>query len=215
MKRYFITLGLCLLAITSAIEGTRVVHADDPAPKATTASSTEFFDGKTLSGWYVDPKDSADQWTVVDGMIIGDNVNKKGSVLWTDIDYGHFELTLEFQTDSPDYDSGVFLHGESHQVQIGTSRSLKVDLTACIYAPVDNQGPYPAKSEKVKAVHKLGKWNKLRIIVSGKRIQTFLNDEPFVDYNAVKFPAKGKIGLQLHQGVHQKMLFRNFHLTTL
>lgn len=66
----------------------------------------------------------------------------------------------------------------------------------------------------MKAVHDLGKWNKLQIIVTGKRIQTFLNGEPFVNYTAVKFPAKGKIGLQLHQGVHQKMLFRNFHLTT-
>lgn len=142
MKRCLITLGLCLLAVSSALDDTTVVSADDSATQVTTASSSDFLDGKTLSGWHVDPKDSADQWTVVDGMIIGDNVNKKGSVLWTDIDYCDFELTLEFQTDSPDYDSGVFLHGESHQVQIGTSRSLNVDLTACIYAPVDNQGPY-------------------------------------------------------------------------
>lgn len=215
MKRHLITLGLCFFAFTSPLKGITVVHADDSTPQTTKASSPDFFDGKTFAGWHVDPENLADQWSVVDGMIVGDNVDKKGSVLWADIDYSDFDLTLEFQTDSPDYDSGVFLHGESHQVQIGTSRSLKVDLTACIYAPVDNQGPYPAKSEKVKAVHDLGKWNKLRIIVNGKRIQTFLNDEPFVDYTAVKFPLKGKIGLQLHQGVHQKMLFRNFHLTTL
>ncbi len=204
MKRFSIALALCLFAVTSN------AHADDSA----TAAPSTLFDGKTLSGWHVTPKSEAEQWKVVDGMIVGNNANKKGSTLWTDAEYGDFEISLEYQTDSPDYDSGVFVHGESHQVQLGISRSLKVDLTACIYAPVDGLGSYPAKSDKVKTVHKLGEWNKLRVAVNGKRIQTFLNDEPFVDYTAIKFPSQGPIGLQLHQGVHQKMLFRNIQFST-
>ncbi|TWU19490.1 hypothetical protein Poly21_16630 [Allorhodopirellula heiligendammensis] len=207
MKRLFVTLSICLFAITMRAQ------AEDATSSAPTAASPVLFNGETLAGWHVSPEKLSGQWTVVNGMIVGDNSDKKGSILWTDADYGDFELTLEYRTDSPDYDSGVFLHGESHQVQIGISRSLKVDLTACIYAPVDKQGSYPAKSDKVKTVHKLGEWNELRMIVTGKRIQTFLNDEPFVDYTAIKFPAEGKIGLQLHQGVHQKMLFRNIELT--
>lgn len=206
MKRLSIAVALCLFATTSPTQ------ADDSAATSPATASPVLFDGKTLSGWHVTPDGLANHWSVVDGMIVGDNADEKGSNLWTDADYGDFDLTLEYQTDSPDYDSGVFLHGTSHQVQIGVSRSLKVDLTACIYAPVDKQGAYPAKSDKIAAVHKLGEWNKLRIVVSGKRIQTFLNDEPFVDYTAINFPAKGQIGLQLHQGVHQKVLFRNIHL---
>tara|TARA_R110002073_G_scaffold41466_4_gene117060 strand:+ start:2542 stop:3171 length:630 start_codon:yes stop_codon:yes gene_type:complete len=206
MKRLALTISLCLFATANLLPAEDRVAADS-------SKNAVLFDGKTLTGWHTKPKEFASHWTVTDGMIIGDNPDEKGSVLWTDDDYTDFELSVEFKTDSPDYDSGVFLHGDSHQVQIGISRSLKVDLTACIYAPVDKQGSYPAKSDKVKTVHKPGEWNTLRMVVDGKRIQTFLNDAPFVDYTAIRFPEKGKIGLQLHANVHQKMLFRNFKLT--
>jgi hypothetical protein len=47
------------------------------------------------------------------------------------------------------------------------------------------------------------------MVVSGKRIQTFLNGVAFVDYEAVTIGDEGPIGLQLHAGHHMKMLFRN------
>lgn len=177
------------------------------------------FNGKDLDGWSAmdgeKPQKTESYWKVVDEVIVGDNPDKKGSVLWTDGKFGDYELTLEFMTPSEDYDSGVFLHGLSHQVQIGVSRSMKVDLTACIYAPIDGKGGYPAMSDKVKKIHKLGEWNKLRVVVEGKRIRTWLNGEEFVDYVGAKFPAKGPIGLQLHAGVHQTMHFRKLALKEL
>ena len=150
-----------------------------------------------------------------EGIIVGENQDKKGSVLWTTQKYTDFDLELEYMTPSKDYDSGVFARGASHQVQIGVSRSLKIDLTACIYAPKDKAGSYPAKSDKVAAVHKLGEWNKLRIIVRGKQIQTYLNDEAFVDYEGKTIAKEGPIGLQLHAGVHMKMLFKNIQMKDL
>jgi hypothetical protein len=48
--------------------------------------------------------------------------------------------------------------------------------------------------------------------VQGKRIQTFLNGEPFVDYEAVNIPMEGPIGLQLHGGVHMVIKFRELLL---
>ena len=181
------------------------------------AKEVEVFNGRDLSGWT--PKnqktnqEAGKYWKVVDGGIIGDNPDKKNSILWTDESFGDFELTLEFKTESKDFDSGVFVRGESHQVQMGISRSLKVDLTGCIYAPVDGKGGYPATSDKVKEVHKWGEWNTMKIVVEGKRIRTWLNGEEFVDYTGIKIPDKGPIGLQLHPGVHQKMLFRKLKLT--
>ena len=170
------------------------------------------FDGKTLAGWTVEPQELASHWTSAEGMIIGDNPDLKGSDLWTDFEYGNYEMTLEYQTGSSDYDSGVYLRGNSHQVQIGVSRSLRVDLTGCLYAPSDRQGKYPAQTDKVAAFHKPGEWNRLRVRVVGNRMETFLNDEPFIDYLAVALPKKGKIGLQLHSGVHQRMRFRNLEI---
>jgi hypothetical protein len=181
------------------------------------AKELEVFNGKDLSGWTaMDQKarqESGKYWKVVDGVIVGDNPDKKNSILWTDGKFGDFELTLEFRTESADFDSGVFVRGESHQVQLGVSRSLKADLTACIYAPVDGKGGYPAISDKVKKIHKWGEWNTMKISVEGKRIRTWLNGEEFVDYTGLKIPEKGPIGLQLHAGVHQKMEFRKLKLT--
>ena len=54
-----------------------------------------------------------------------------------------------------------------------------------------------------------GEWNKLKVIVTGKQIQTFLNGEPMVDYTAVVMEEQGPIGLQLHGGVHMAIKFRN------
>lgn len=172
-------------------------------------------DVKDLESWRCDPAGKESHWKVEDGMIVGENPDKKGSVLWTKEEYKDFDMVLEYMTPSKDYDSGVFARGTSHQVQIGVSRSLKKDLTACIYAPKDKAGKYPAQSDKVATVHKLGEWNKLRIVVRGKQIQTFLNGEAFVDYEGKVIKDKGPIGLQLHGGVHMKMLFRNISLKTI
>jgi arylsulfatase A len=146
-------------------------------------------------------------WKTQDQLIIGENEDKKNSVLWTKNNFKDYELVVKFKTDSKDYDSGVFLRGGSHQVQIGVSRSLKKDLTACIYAPIDKKGKYPASSDQVKELHKLGEWNEMKITVKGKNIQVSLNGTRTVNYDAVKIKESGPIGLQLHAGVHQKMEF--------
>lgn len=179
------------------------------------SSKEKLFDGKTLKGWECKPAAQSDDWKVVKGEIVAANPHKKGSNLWTTKKYKDFDLTLQYITDTEHYDTGVFLRGESHQVQIGISGSLKVDMTGCIYAPKDKKGSYPAKTDKIAKYHKVGKWNKLRIIVTGKRIQTFLNGEPFVDYTAVTIPDEGPIGLQLHPGVDMKVRFKNITLKEL
>lgn len=181
------------------------------------AIGDEPFNGKDLSGWRVDgkTKDTKDHWKVVDGLIYGENANKKGSNLWTTAEYKDFELEVEYKTSTKDYDTGVFARATSHQVQIGISRSLKKDMTGCIYAPKDKQGSYPGQTDKVAKFHKVGKWNKLRVVVQGKNIKTFLNGEAFVDYQCKTIPEKGPIGLQLHGGVHMIVEFKNLKLKKL
>lgn len=167
-----------------------------------------------LAGWHVDHEDRADHWANDGGTIVGENPDQRGSILWTDEAFTDFEVTLEYQTDDADYDSGIFLRADSHQVQIGISRSLQRDMTGCIYAPADGKGGYPGTTddETIREHHRVNAWNTLRIVVRGKRIQTFLNGEPFVDYEADRIPAEGPIGLQLHQGVHMTMRFRNIRV---
>lgn len=172
----------------------------------------KLFDGKSLEGWSCDPASASDHWKAENGMLVGENPDQQASILWTTSHYGDYELELEYMSPSGDYDSGIFLRGESHQVQIGISRSLQKDMTGCIYAPVDERGSYPAQTDKIARFHHGGEWNHLKVIVRGNRIQTFLNGEPFVDYEALHMPQHGPIGLQLHGGVHMIIKFKNIRL---
>jgi hypothetical protein len=167
----------------------------------------------SLDGWAT--KDIDTYWKAEEGVITGENADKKESVLWTEAEFGDYELLVEYKNVSPGdhYDSGVYTRGPSHQVQIGISGSLRVDLTGCIYCPKDGNGKYPQMpKEKVKEAHKNGEWNTLRIVTKGKNIKTYLNGELINDYDGVKYPEKGKIGLQLHGGVHMKMQFKGIKI---
>lgn len=198
-------LAALLVAVAVAEEG-----QEAPAPVA-----KPIFNGEDLTGWKCEPPELKDHWQVKDGVLVGENPDKKGSNLWTTREFTDFELTLSYKALSEDYDTGVFVRAGSHQVQIGISRSLQKDMTACIYAPKDGDGSYPAQSDKVAEVHRVGEWNELRIVVQGSRIQTFLNGVPFVDYTAKTLVPKGPIGVQLHGGVHMKALFRDIRLKDL
>jgi hypothetical protein len=179
------------------------------------SAQVSLFDGKSLNGWECNPAERLEDWKVVGNEIVGANPHEKGSILWTTKKFSNFDLSLEYITETDKYDTGVFLKGESHQVQIGISGSLKKDMTGCIYAPKDNKGSYPAQTDKIDKFHKVGDWNVMRITVVGKKIQTFLNGEPFVDYEGIVIPDVGPIGLQLHPGVNMKVRFRNISIKEL
>ncbi|MEA3461865.1 MAG: DUF1080 domain-containing protein [Bacteroidota bacterium] len=178
-------------------------------------SSVSLFDGDSLEGWECDPVEQAADWKAVDGEMLGENPTEKSSIIWTTTSYRDFEVECEYITLSDDYDTGLFIRGLTHQVQIGISRSLQKDMTACIYAPKDELGSYPGQTDKVEAIHKVGEWNHLKVVATGKRIQTFLNGEPMVDYTGVVLVDEGPIGLQLHGGVHMTVKFRNIRVREL
>jgi hypothetical protein len=178
-------------------------------------SSISLFDGKSMEGWECDPLEQAGDWKAVDGELLGENPEEQASIIWTNQVFRDFEVELDYITLTDDYDTGLFIRGLSHQVQIGISRSLQKDMTACIYAPKDELGSYPGQTDKVATIHKIGEWNHLKVIVTGKRIQTILNDEPMVDYTGLVLVDEGPIGLQLHGGVHMSVKFKNIKVREL
>lgn len=214
MKKTPLAITLCLMMGLF----TSLAMADHHGKKKDKADEgwASLIDEDSLDGWST--KDMQKYWKIEEGVIVGENPDKKGSVLWSEEDQGDYELIVVYQNRSPGdhYDSGVFTRGSSHQVQIGISGSLRVDLTGCIYCPVDKNGKYPQMpKDKVKEAHKNGEWNTLRIITKGKNITTFLNGEEINNYDGVKYPEKGKIGLQLHGGVHMKMAFKQIKIKPL
>ncbi|MEM9346862.1 MAG: DUF1080 domain-containing protein [Planctomycetota bacterium] len=191
-------------------------HGDKKEDNADDAGWVSLIPEHGFEGWSTKNLDK--YWSRKDGMIVGENADKKNSDLFTDKEFGDYELIVEYKNDTEMayYDSGVFLRGKSHQVQIGISGSLKVDLTGCIYCPKDGNGSYPQQPrEKVTEAHKNGEWNTLHIITKGKQITTHLNGVEINDYTAVKYPDKGKIGLQLHARTHMNISFRTVKIKTL
>ena len=207
MKKTPLAITLCLVMGLF----TTLALADDHAEKKSDDGWVSLIPEKGLDGWATHKNKTDDLWKNVDGVIHGENPKKNNSDLWTDKEFGDYELVVEYKnsTEGKHYDSGVFLRGGSHQVQIGYSGSLRIDLTGCIYCPKDGNGKYPQMpKEKVTKAQKPGEWNTVRIITKGKNIKTYLNGELINDYDGVKYPDKGKIGLQLHAGTHLKMAFR-------
>src|SRR2546426_12461780 len=85
------------------------------------------FNGKDLSGWKV-PADNK-WWKVVDGVLVGENDEaQKGSMLYTEKSYQDLIVEADVRF-SGSIDSGIMVRKPEIQLQIGTSRSLKVDMT--------------------------------------------------------------------------------------
>ncbi|MFM7320571.1 MAG: DUF1080 domain-containing protein, partial [Armatimonadota bacterium] len=100
-----------------------------PAPR--TGPWVQLFDGRTLRGW-TEPSPNP-FWSVEDGALVGRNdPAKKGAMLYTRSQWGDFELEFDAKWDG-EIDSGIMFHRPELQLQLGISRSLKVDMTAAFY----------------------------------------------------------------------------------
>jgi hypothetical protein len=183
----------CLLAATIAS------HA---APEA-------IFNGKSLAGWKTA---GADVWTAADGVLTGtSNEKKQGSILWTEKEHTDFVFSCEFRFEGK-IDSGVFLRHENDQIQIGTSGSLKRDMTASPY--VASKKGYPVEAKGVAELLKEGEWNTMKITAKGAVYTVELNGKEVMTYTSESAKEKGPIGLQMHPGVAMKVDFRAITLAS-
>lgn len=168
------------------------------------------FNGKDLAGWKV--PDNNIWYLVNDGILqIRSSPDQKGSVLWTEKEYGDFVMELEFKFVSGTIDSGVHVRCED-QIQIGISGSLKRDMTASPYIP--GKG-YPVEAEGVKELLKMDDWNQMRIEVRGMEYAVSLNGKKVMTYTSESGKAKGPLGLQLHGNRDMAIDYRNLRIAEL
>ena len=168
------------------------------------------FNGKDLTGWVAPTPNPF--WTVVDGVLTGTNdPAKKGSMLKTEKSYGDCELDGEARW-TGDIDSGFMMRKPEIQMQIGTSRSLKTDMTGCFYV-----GNYPeAGQAKDRArLLKTGDWNHFKLRAKGDTFTVFINGTEAVSYQNAKYAEAAPIGLQIHAGLDMKIEFRNLKVKEL
>jgi hypothetical protein len=169
------------------------------------------FNGKDLTGFKV--PDPNPWWKVVDGVLVGESdAAKKGNVIYTEKSYGDFVLEGDVRFPN-DIDSGFIYAKPELQVQIGVSRSLKVDMTGSIYY----KGKYPedARAKGVDKLLKLNDWNTMRMEVKGKITKVWLNGQHVLTFNCPEETKAAPIGLQIHGGVVMKVEFRNLKIAEL
>jgi hypothetical protein len=191
MKKLVTLLSLVFLCAT-------VSHAQEPKMK-------KIFTGKNLKGWVV--PDSNVWWMADKGVLfVKSSAAKKGSNLWTKKSYENFVFQTEFLMGDGTVDSGIFLHSENDQVQIGISGSLKRDMTGSPYIP---KLRYPVEATGVKEILKLKDWNTLKIKVVGKTYTVWLNGVEVMTYTSESMVMSGPIGIQLHPGNEMSISYRN------
>lgn len=165
------------------------------------------FNGRDLTGWTV--SQGADQWTVAGReLLVKNNAERKGSILWTQKSYRDFILQADFLMGDGTVDSGFFLRSEKDQIQIGISGSLKRDLTASPYIP--GKG-YPVEA-KVADILRLKDWNTMKIRVRGNAYTVWLNGREVMNYTSTTLPETGPIGIQLHPKNEMSIRFRDIRL---
>lgn len=175
----------------------------------------KLFNGKDLSGWKIY---GTEKWYVQDGLLISESGPDKGyGYLGTEGTYDDFEITLEFKQEA-NGNSGVFIRStvdgtkvSGWQVEVAPPGSD----TGGIYESYGRGWLIKPAPEKDKAL-KFGEWNKMKIVVKGGRVTSYLNGEMMVDYEDAKIgEGKGGVLLQIHDGGGIKVYWRNIVLKKL
>ena len=169
----------------------------------------KLFNGKDLSGWVIY---GTEKWYVEDGLLISESGPDKGyGYLGTEETFDDFEVTLEFKQEA-NGNSGVFIRS--------TVDGTKVSGWQVEVAPPghDTGGIYESygrgwliKPEKEKdAALKFGEWNKMKIVVKGDNVTSYLNGKEMVNFSDEKIgEGKGGILLQIHDGGGIKVYWKN------
>ncbi len=197
-----------------AILALGLATAEEPPAKA-----KPLFDGKTFAGWDGDTKKT---WRIEDGALIGGSLAEKqprNEFLATTKEYGDFVLTLKFKllgdAKKTFVNSGVQIRSQrmkdSHEM-IGYQADLGDGFWGSIYDESRRNKVLAAADQK--AMHKAlkpGAWNEYVVRAEGRRIRTWLNGVPGVDYTEPdeKIPQVGRIGLQIHGGGPAEVWFKD------
>lgn len=204
--------------------------------------------GDTLDGWKIHNDKPEATYTLKDGVISGVSKKLKGnSWLYTTEQYADFLLYFEFKFDDLSGNSGVMYRshyrgnafaGLQYEMDNAVKKSdgMVRQWTGLLYAENAGGWYYPNRDRKIDDLDKASiewknqlsteghdaldetGWNAAFIRVRGKEIQTWLNKQIRVNYNASgqNFPTdEGMIALQLHGGRSCAASWRNMYIKPL
>jgi len=168
----------------------------------------KLFNGKDLTGWKVH---GTEKWYVNKGELICESgPDKQYGYLATEKEYKDFELTLEFFQES-NGNSGVFFHSSVDGTTVAGWQAEVAPLnnhTGGIYESYGRGWLIQPKPELEKVL-KVGQWNKMKVMVKGNNVTTWLNGKQMITLEDDKIGSvTGKIALQIHDGGGVKVKWR-------
>lgn len=175
----------------------------------------KLFNGKDLSGWAIH---GTEKWYVQNGeLVCQSGPDKKYGYLSTDKQYLNFILTLQFKQEA-NGNSGVFFRSAIEDVKI-TGWQVEVapieHHTGGVYESYGRGWLVQPKPEDEKRL-KTGKWNSLKIKVSGDEVTTWLNGHQMVYLKDEKIGnGRGFIALQIHDGGGIKVRWKHLKIREL
>ncbi len=201
------TFSLCTMLLLFG----NVIMAQTPSKGAWVS----LFNKKDLSGWQIY---GTEKWYVENAKLVCESgPDKEYGYLATDQKFQNFELSLEFKQEA-NGNSGVFFHSLIEGTKI-TGWQAEVappgHWTGGIYESYGRGWLIKPSEDKDKAL-KMGKWNKMRIVVQGNNVTTFLNGQEMITLNDAKIGSvSGSIALQIHSGGGIKVKWRKIKIKAL
>ena len=177
---------------------------------------TTLFNGKNLDGWAIH---GTEKWYVDNGELVCESGPDKGyGYLATERQFKNIDLTLEFKQEA-DGNSGVFFRSSLEGTKI-TGWQAEVappgKFTGGIYESYGRGWLIQPTTEASTEHLKMGKWNKMRVMVRDDEVTTWLNGEQMIQLKDEKIgKATGQIALQIHDGGGIKVRWRNLQVKEL
>ena len=171
----------------------------------------KLFDGKSLDGWEVIPRDQQ-WWTVTDGAITGGSLKKNvphNTFVSTKESFQNFDLKLKIRIRG----AGGFLNSgiQIRSVRVPNSSEMsgyQVDAGDGWWGKLYDESRrnevvgQAADLDRVNKAVRKNEWNEIRIRAEGRRIRSWINGAPALDYTEkdAHIPLDGHIGIQVHSG---------------
>ena len=186
-------------------------------------AAERLFDGKTLSGWEGDIKNT---WRFERGAIVGgflDKVAPRNEFLCTTQTYSDFELKVRFKLlgNRKEANAGIQFRTRripQHHEVVGYQADIGQHYWGALYdeSRRDRILAQPAKSDIEKLV-KHENWNNYVISCKGPRVRLWLNGTLTVDYTEpdAKIERAGIICLQIHGGAKAKVYYKDITIEEL
>ncbi len=181
--------------------------------QGTNNEEISLFNGTDLTGWKIH---GTEKWYVEKGELICESGPDKGyGYLATENTYKNLDLRLEFKQEA-DGNSGVFFRSSLEGTKISGWQAEVAPpgrFTGGIYESYGRGWLIKPDSVQSAEFLKMGKWNKMRVLVQNDEVTTWLNGEQMIHLKDAKIgDATGQIALQIHDGGGIKVRWRNIML---